>query len=560
MNKMNRSFFKNLLIAFFLLIIFTGTAFAHEDEGKKDESPADTHPGGSDAREIPEKISAEHWAYREVEELGKKYAAEKKLPCALDDKTCACTKRELAECLLSILDKIIEQHDKGGTEAIPREDLNRIAALHEMLKEELSRYDAYTTRRETIEKILAAPEVPGYEYRLGVNGFIRSEGVGNFKLRDLSYVPEHSEGRFLYRIKPYAYWSPTDYLDIHLEGQGYGFLGGSRDTGKFSLYQGFVEAKIPGKDWLALKGGRQEFTYGSTFILGSNSFFSGLSFDAARLRVQPIGPLTIDLLGGRYATPFSNGLQGNLAGGYATYAFSEGNAIEAYAFRDTGSADHNAGEHLDIWGLRGTTKFGPVTLELEPVFESGQVLNPLTGLNDGIGAYGGHVDLTEEATLAGYHNKFFESYAIGSGNRNAANGVKFNREFRNPDNDTSLVGDMHVVGDLSGTNVAGHHASGLNVFTLGWGIDITKQLNFSATGHYFLANSVEYGFSRNIGLETDFNMTYSISDDFSVIAAYDHFFTGDFFQHASGISRDINYGYVMLQFNFAKTKLKPQKL
>ena len=58
-----------------------------------------------------------------------------------------------------------------------------------------------------------------------------------------------------------------------------------------SLYQGFVEARLPDSDLFALKAGRQEFNYGSAFILGPDSFFDGLSFDAVRLRVKPVEPL-----------------------------------------------------------------------------------------------------------------------------------------------------------------------------------------------------------------------------------------------------------------------------
>jgi hypothetical protein len=357
-------------------------------------------------------------------------------------------------------------------------------------------------------------------------------------------------------VKPYVYRHPTDYLDIHLEGRGYGFTGGSQYSGRSSLYQGFVEAKLPEKNLLALKIGRQEFVYGSTFILGSNSFYDGLVFDAFRLRAQPAAPLSIDLLGGFYGSPFATGLDGNLMGAYATYVFSEGNGIEAYALRDTGSVQHHHGEHLDIWGIRGTAKLGLLALEFEPVYESGKTSNPNTGANDSISAYGGHVDLTAGTELGGHNNKFVLGYALGSGDRNAAEGITFKKEFRNPDNDTALVGDMNVMFDLSGITVAGRHASGLHIFTLGWGIDISKKLNFTATGHYFLAHGVENGFSRGIGLETDFNLTYTINDNFSVIFAYDHFFAGGFFKDASGSRDDIHYGYVMLQYDISKTEFK----
>jgi hypothetical protein len=275
--------------------------------------------------------------------------------------------------------------------------------------------------------------------------------------------------------------------------------------------------------------------------------------------VQPLSPLTIDLLGGFYATPFSDGLKGYLAGTYATYTFSEGNAVEAYAFRDTGSADRHGGEHLDTWGLRGTAKLGPVSLEIEPVYQSGKAFNSDSGANDGISAYGGHLDASVESELAGFKNKFFTSYAYGSGSRDAANGGRINKEFRTPNNDNSLVGDMSVIGDMSGVTVGDFHASGLQIYTLGWGVDLTEEVNFSATGRYFLANNVPDNFSRHLGLETDFTVTYAMSDNLSLIAGYDRFFTGGFFRDASGSKKDIDYGYVMLQFDLAKTNLKTPK-
>lgn len=551
---------KKMLVLLSISIMVAGTALAHEDEEKNGEAAHTAQQqdeGGG--QQIPEKVTIKHWSCKEIAELGKKYEATKKLPDEVVVEGKPCPKSELAGCLLSILDKVMDKCGKEGADAIPREDMDRLAALHDALRPELAKYEGYLLRREAIEKMLAKPEVPEFKYKVGVNGFVRGEAVNNFRLPDFSYAPGHGEGRFLYRVKPYAYWHPTDYLDIHVEGQGYGFTGGSQYSGKYSLYQGFVEGKIPEKDLLALKVGRQEFNYGSAFVLGPDSFYNGLSFDAARLRVQPLSPLTVDLLGGFYATPFSDGLKGYLAGTYATYTFSEGNAVEAYALRDTGSAERRGGEHLDTWGLRGTAKVGPVSLEIEPVYQSGKAFNSDSGANDNITAYGGHLDASVETDLAGFKNKFFTSYAYGSGSRDAANGGRINKEFRTPNNDNSLVGDMSVIGDMSGVTVGDSHASGLQIYTLGWGVDLTEKVNFSATGRYFLANNVPESFSRHLGLETDFTVTYAMNDNLSLIAGYDRFFTGGFFRDASGSGKDINYGYVMLQFDLAKTKLKSAK-
>jgi hypothetical protein len=505
---------------------------------------------------IPVEEAIEQPTCKELAELAEKYNASRKLPESVVVEGKPCPKEEAAGCLYSVIQKVMEKCEKEGREAVPQEDLNKIARLHETLKDQLIQIPAYLTQRETIEKFLYPPEVPPFEYKFGVKGFLRGEGASNFRLPDLSYNPGHAEGRFLYRVQPYAYWHPTDFLDIHLEGQGYGYAGGSQYLGKYSLYQGFVEGRMPGSDLLALKVGRQEFVYGSAFILGANAFFQGLTFDAARLRARPVEGFTADLLGGWYAKPWSDGLKGNLVGGYASYVLREGTVVEAYGFNDTGSEEHHAGEYRNTWGLRGTATLGPVYIEVEPVYQSGKTFNSETGLNDNIYAWGGHADMAVEAQFCGIKNTFFASYAYGSGSTDAANGISARREFSNQDTDTSLTGDMSLIGDLSGIDVGDFRASGLQIFNLGWGADITDKLNFSAAGRYFYANAVADGFSRTVGLETDFTLTYAVSDAFLVLVGYDHFFTGGFFRDATGSGKDIDYGYVLLEFDLSREKPK----
>lgn len=542
---------KKVMMLLLVSLSLAGTALAHQDDDKFHEVFAHHQTGEGADRQIPDQVLAENWAYRQIAELVEKYAAEKKLP---EGK--GCSREHLAEGLLGVLDKIVKTYQKDGNRSLLRDDLEAISALLPILEEDLAKQEGYRTIRGTVQEILTLveSEVPEFAYKLGVNGFIRGEFGGNRRLPD-SYAPGHNEGRFLYRVKPYAYWHPADYLDFHLEGQGYGYAGSSRFD-RYSLYQGFLEARIPDQKWLALKAGRQEFVYGSAFIFGADSAFDGLTYDAARLRLRPTETVTLDFLAGRYATPFSGGVKGNMAAAYLSYAPTEDSALEAYFVRDAGSDDHHAGEYLDSLGMRSTGKYGPLSLEIEPVVQSGKRFNPSTGLDDQTSAYGGHVDLSAEFQPLGYKTKFVVGYAVGSGDKNPAR----NREFRNPNNDTSLVGDMHLVGDLSGLDVGDHHASGVQVYTLGCGVDITDQLNFSATAHKFVASSVEDGFSRHLGTEGDFTFTYAVNKDFSVILAYDHFFTERFFRDAAGSDKGIDYAYAMLTFNFDKTKKKAPRL
>jgi len=262
------------------------------------------------------------------------------------------------------------------------------------------------------------------------------------------------------------------------------------------------------------------------------------------VRVKPLPVLTLDFLGGWYATPWSDGLKGNLVGGYAV--------LEAYGFNDTGAKEHHTGEYLTIWGLRAAASFGSVTLEIEPVFESGRALNRLSGGNDRINAWGGHAEVLFETELFGRTNSFFAGYAYGSGAQDAVDGSSFRGEFRNATTDTSLTGDMSLIGDLSGVDAGDYHASGLQIFNLGWGIELAEKLNFSSAFRYFYANAVGDGISRRVGLETDFTLTYAVTDNLSLLAGYDRFFTGKFFRDATGSSTDIDYGYLLLQFDLSR--------
>lgn len=561
---------KKMTVLLAISLMVAGAAHADEDGEKKNEvSQAaierEGQGGAEDSnRQIPETVTRENWAFKEVAGLGEKYGAGSKL-----NGEQSVAKNELVDKFVAALTSIVEKYDKEGGQAVSRDDMESIRNLIISLEDELFGKPAYRTIRTTIEQLLTLvePPVPVYKYKAGVNGFLRGEGAGNFKLAEMSPADSNS-GRLVYRVKPFVYWHPNEYLDVHLEGQGYGFTGeGAKDSRDFNLYQGFVEAKLPqgdasGKNLVALKAGRQEFNYGSGFILGADSFFNGLSFDAARLRIQPswqwFNLLTVDLLAGKYAKPFSDGLKGELQGAYVTYKPAADNTIEAYAFRDTGSEDHHAGEHLDTYGYRSTSSAGMFAMEHELVYQSGKQFNGTS--NDTISAFGGHVDLTGafpvKAFGNSYENSVFLSFAMGSGDSNAVSGNGTSKEFRNGNNDNSLVGDMGVIGDLSGIDVGEHHASGIQAYTIGWGVDLSKKLNFTATGRKFMADKVEAGFSRDIGVETDFTLTYTHNKDYALIVGYDHFFTGKYFREAGVGTDDIHYGYAMLQFNYDWTKRK----
>ncbi len=63
--------FKKMFLLLLILLMSSGTSLAHEDDGKKgDATDAVTNYENNSAAEIPEQVPCEHWAYKEVKELG----------------------------------------------------------------------------------------------------------------------------------------------------------------------------------------------------------------------------------------------------------------------------------------------------------------------------------------------------------------------------------------------------------------------------------------------------------------------------------------------------------
>ncbi|MDO8738254.1 alginate export family protein [Candidatus Deferrimicrobium sp.] len=387
--------------------------------------------------------------------------------------------------------------------------------------------------------------------KLGLDSMVRAERATDFSLGSFSFTPGNDEGRVLFRLRPSVAVTPSEKLTARVEGQWYAFYD-DRDFSEFTLYQGFVEGTVPGAKKVSLKAGRQEFVYGSGFLLGNDAFYDGLSFDAVKASLKPANGFSVDLFGGQYVRKNSGGIEGKLYGLYAVYAPMETLSVDLYGLRDTGGAGltHPGGDHERTYSV-GARLAGKVAksigIEVEPVYQFGRKNIDGTSHNP-ISACGGHVDVTIDPPLGRYPGKIFLSYAYGSGDGDPEEG-KFT-EFHNPNNDTSLIGDMNVIGELGGLTVGNATASGLQVVTVGGGIDVTRKLNVSLDGHYFRANKVPSGFSKEIGIETNLILTYKIKENISVLLSGNRFFTGDFFKNAAGSGKDIHYVYAQLQAMF----------
>ncbi len=156
----------------------------------------------------------------------------------------------------------------------------------------------------------AAPEAPS-TVKLGLDSLVRPESAMNFSLGSFSFTPGNDEGRILFRLRPSVAVTPSENLTARVEGQWYAFYD-DKDFSLASLYQGYAEGVLPGGKGVSLKAGRQELVYGSTFLLGADTFYDGLSFDAMKVSVKPSEKISIDLFGGEYVKKWAGGIEGKL--------------------------------------------------------------------------------------------------------------------------------------------------------------------------------------------------------------------------------------------------------
>jgi hypothetical protein len=392
--------------------------------------------------------------------------------------------------------------------------------------------------------------------KYGLDFMARAEQAARFDLGSSSFTRENDEGRLLLRIRPSVAATPSENLSVLVEGQWYAFYGDS-DFSLLSLYQGYAEEVLPGENRVSFRAGRQEFVYGSAFLLGSDAFYDGLAFDAVKLAWTRPREISVDLFGGRYVKKWAGNTEGTLYGIYAVCPLRESLSIDLYGFRDTGAPGsvHVGGEHEVAYSAGGRLvgkTAGKVSYELEPVYQFGR--KSRDGVSHyGIRAFGGHADIALDLTLGRRPGKVFLSYAYGSGDGDPQEGKS--TEFRNPNNDSPLVGGMNVVGDLSGLTVADPagnevRASGLHGVTARVESDVTEKINVSLAGHYFRADKVPAGCGKEIGVETNLIFACKWNKSVSTLLSVNRFFTGEFFRGAAGSGKDIDYAYAQLQATF----------
>ena len=146
--------------------------------------------------------------------------------------------------------------------------------------------------------------------------------------------------------------------------------------------------------------------------------------------------------------------------------------------------------------------------------------------------------------------RVFGAYAYGSGDNNPFDGryTEFHGTAFNDDD--NLYGGMKVIPDQSGVTVNDIHASGLQIWLLGFSVNPLPKLNVSLRARYFLANKVPSDFSKDVGTEVDLGFSYQLRKGVSLLLGLNKFYTGRFFEQASGSKKNMEYAYIQAQVDF----------
>jgi hypothetical protein len=400
---------------------------------------------------------------------------------------------------------------------------------------------------------------PENRWKLDAGGQIRLRGefARNQNLTDFTFTPGEKEAQFLERTRLHgSIENPALGLKVFVQPQWYGRWGGIDRRSEIDLYQGYIEwDKILGSP-VSLKAGRQDFSYGSTFFLGPNDFYNGLSWDGIKGSIDLHKDLSLDVIGVKMAKLNSGDPDIYLTGFYTIYKIFEESSLDGYLFYNKGGFPFlhreievtEKGQKWFTLGVRFAGKLGRFDFELEPQFQWGRVRNPTDDGKNKVRAYGGHIDLGYTFKLP-WEPRLFAAFAYGSGDNDPFDG-KITQFHGNIFNDNYLVGDMSVVTDLSGVTVNDVHSSGIEVWIAGISFNPLSNLNLNLDVHRFFASKGTSGFSKDLGVEVNLVGSYKLMKGVSFLAGLNRFFTGRFFEQASGSKRNIDYVYIQGQVEF----------
>lgn len=318
------------------------------------------------------------------------------------------------------------------------------------------------------------------------------------------------------------------------------------------VYQAYVEAKEMWGTPLRLRVGRQELSFGSEWLVGTNDtswFFPGLSFDAIRL-TYATDMFSVDAFAAKLAESMGDFGEDDvdLYGIYGSYLGFEDIVIDAYWLyvRDDTAFDAD----LHTIGLRGAGTVGAFDFEAEAAYQFGDI----DSFNDlDFSAWACNLEAGYTFDMS-YQPRVYAGFAYLEGADN--DDLAFNRLFSNWEYSEFIENT-----DLSNAFV----------YRLGGSIMPTESVKLALAATYFQADEVDQGGwwfwgwedSDDIGWELGLYADYNYSEDLVFRAGYAHFFGGEALEDGADVAlnglgelftaddnADFNYLFIETELSF----------
>ncbi len=331
----------------------------------------------------------------------------------------------------------------------------------------------------------------------------------------------------------YNFWG-EDFRSNYLTGADW--RGGQNNV---DLYQGYINMANMWGTPLHLRVGRQEFSLGNAFFIGTNddsAFFSGLSFDALLLSYVHES-FMLHAVTAKLVETYGDFLEddGDVFGVYASYIGIDNVELDAYWLyvRDD-VALLGTRNNLHTIGLRGGGVVGAVDFEAEAAYQFGGPQGLRRGLlrRTDIDYNEFAVNLELGYTFdAAWHPRVFGRFAyLGGGS------VRRNWWRRDVDLPFNRLGSNVKYSEFLDNDPTSNLKATLSntlFYSLGLQASPTEALDLKLSGAYFQVDrrARDLGWwwwrnraSRSIGWELGLYADYHYSDDLTIRAGYAHFF------------------------------------
>jgi len=319
---------------------------------------------------------------------------------------------------------------------------------------------------------------------------------------------------------------------------------------EIDLYQGFAQWDnfiTPGMD---VRVGRFEINYGEGWIMSNQPFYSGLSFDAAKVSVKT-EQATIDFFAAEVSDIYkpSGPTHPRIYGAYCSYSVEQSTVLDLFGFYNTDEMNkQDMGVKSDfvdearytVGGRLYGTLLPDLDYNLNAAYQFGETGAPLTDP-------AGHKDVDAYALQGGIGKTFHEAawtprfgmkaaYASGNSGSGDSDNEAYNPLYRN----------LHALNGYADAV----KFSNLIDYALEASVRPYERLVLGTEGHLFYFADRPTGVSSKLAKELDIFAKVKATDQFAIEAAYAMFVQDEAFRDQTGKREHNQRIYINLEYSF----------